>query len=179
MSDLIARTIATAADILSAHGPATAGAPHGFTPGDFSVHFFLQLAVIVLTCRVVGWLGQKLLRQPQVVGEMIAGVVLGPSLLGLLFPGFQAALFPKETKNVLYVGAQLGVGLYMFMVGATFDAGHFKAKAKSAMSVSFAGIVAPFLIATLITPFLLKVPGLFAVGISRANARCSWAPASP
>ncbi|WP_168072672.1 cation:proton antiporter [Caulobacter sp. SSI4214] len=170
MSDLIARTIATAADILSAHGPAAAGAPHGFTPGDFSVHFFLQLAVIVLTCRVVGWLGQKLLRQPQVVGEMIAGVVLGPSLLGLLFPGFQAALFPKETKNVLYVGAQLGVGLYMFMVGATFDAGHFKAKAKSAMSVSFAGIVAPFLIATLITPFLLKVPGLFAVGISRANA---------
>jgi Kef-type K+ transport system membrane component KefB len=75
--------------------------------------------VILLACRVVGWLGKKFLGQPQVVGEMIAGVILGPSLLGLLFPDFQLALFPKETKNVLYVGAQLGVGLYMFMVGTT------------------------------------------------------------
>jgi Kef-type K+ transport system membrane component KefB len=50
---------------------------------------------------------------------MIAGVVLGPSLLGLLFPDAQLALFPKETRNVLYAGAQLGVGLYMFMVGLT------------------------------------------------------------
>ncbi len=101
---------------------------------------------------------------------MIAGVILGPSLLGLLFPGFQLTLFPKETKNVLYVGAQLGVGLYMFMVGTSFQADHFKAKAKSAMSVSFAGIAAPFLIAALITPFLLKVPGLFAPTISQGAA---------
>lgn len=170
MSDLISQTIAVAADLLNKHGPAIKAAPHSYSPTDFSIHFFLQLAVIVLACRVVGWLGQKLLKQPQVVGEMIAGVVLGPSLLGLLFPDFQLALFPKETKNILYVGAQLGVGLYMFMVGTSFQAGHFKAKAKSAMSVSFAGIAAPFLIAVLITPFLLKVPGLFAPGISQANA---------
>ncbi|MFT4252536.1 MAG: cation:proton antiporter, partial [Caulobacter sp.] len=170
MSDFIAQTLATAADVLSAHGPATKAAAKSFTPGDFSVHFFLQLAVIVLACRVVGWLGQKFLKQPQVVGEMIAGVILGPSLLGLLFPDFQLALFPKETKNVLYVGAQLGVGLYMFMVGTTFQAGHFKAKAKSAMSVSFAGIAAPFLIAAAITPFLLKVPGLFAPTIGQGPA---------
>jgi len=170
VSDLFAQTFATAADVLNAHGPATKAAVKSFSPTDFSVHFFLQLAVIILTCRVVGWLGQKLLKQPQVVGEMIAGVVLGPSLLGLLFPHFQLALFPKETKSVLYVGAQLGVGLYMFMVGTSFQAGHFKAKAKSAMSVSFAGIAAPFVIAALITPFLLKVPGLFAAGISQANA---------
>ena len=170
MSDLFAQTLATAADLLNAHGPATKAAAKSFSPTDFSVHFFLQLAVIILTCRVVGWLGQKILKQPQVVGEMIAGVVLGPSLLGLLFPHLQLALFPKETKNVLYVGAQLGVGLYMFMVGTSFQADHFKAKAKSAMSVSFAGIAAPFLIAAAITPFLLKVPGLFAAGISQANA---------
>ena len=170
MSDLFADTLKTASEILSPHGPATAAAPHSYAPNDFSIHFFLQLAVILLACRVVGWLGKKLLAQPQVVGEMIAGVILGPSLLGLLFPDFQAALFPKETKNVLYVGAQLGVGLYMFMVGTSFQAGHFKAKAKSAMSVSFAGIAAPFLIAAIITPFLLKVPGLFAAGISQANA---------
>lgn len=170
MSDLLADTLKTASGILSPHGPATQAAAHSYAPNDFSIHFFLQLAVILLACRVVGWLGKKLLAQPQVVGEMIAGVVLGPSLLGLLFPDFQAALFPKETKNVLYVGAQLGVGLYMFMVGTSFQAGHFKSKARSAMSVSFAGIAAPFLIAAIITPFLLKVPGLFAPTITQANA---------
>ncbi|PHY22105.1 cation:proton antiporter [Caulobacter sp. BP25] len=170
MPDLLADTLKTASEILSPHGPATAAAAQSYTPGDYSIHFFLQLAVIVLACRVFGWLGKKLLAQPQVVGEMIAGVVLGPSLLGLLFPNFQLALFPKETRNVLYVGAQLGVGLYMFLVGTTFQAGHFKAKAKSAMSVSFAGIAAPFLIAAIITPFLLKVPGLFAPTITPGAA---------
>jgi Kef-type K+ transport system membrane component KefB len=170
VSDILASTLKTAAGILSPHGPATKVAAHSYAPGDFSVHFFLQLAVILLACRVVGSLGKKFLAQPQVVGEMIAGVILGPSLLGLLFPDFQLALFPKETKNILYVGAQLGVGLYMFMVGTSFQGDHFKAKAKSAMTVSFAGIAAPFLIAVFITPFLLKVPGLFAPTITQANA---------
>ncbi len=149
-------------------------APHGakgaMAPGDFSVHFFLQLAVIIGTCRVVGWLGQKLLAQPQVVGEMIAGVVLGPSLLGLLFPDFSAELFPKETKNVLYAGAQLGVGLYMFLVGTTFRGDHFKSNGKSAFAVSLSGIAAPFLVAVAITPMLLGVPGLFADGLPASQA---------
>ena len=147
MSDIIAHTLHTIMDVLSPHGPATKAAAQSYTPNDLSIHFFLQLAVIILACRVVGWLGKKFLAQPQVVGEMIAGVVLGPSLLGLLFPHFQMELFPKETRNILYVGAQLGVGLYMFLVGTTFQAGHFKAKARSAMSVSFAGIAAPFALA--------------------------------
>ncbi len=170
MSDIIASILTTLGGILGPHGPATAAAAHSYAPGDFSIHFFLQLAVILLACRVVGWLGQKALGQPQVVGEMIAGVVLGPSLLGLLFPHLQGMIFPKETRNVLYAGSQLGVGLYMFMVGTTFQADHFKAKARSAFGVSFAGIAAPFLIAVLITPFLLKVPGLFSPSISQANA---------
>ena len=156
-------------DVLGAHGPAV-NAAKSYAPSDYSIHFFLQLAVIILACRVVGWLGQKLLKQPQVVGEMIAGVVLGPSLLGLFFPDLQNAIFPKETRNVLYVGAQLGVGLYMFMVGLTLRLDHFQSKAKSAAGVSAAGIAAPFLLATLITPFLLTVPGLFAPGISQGNA---------
>lgn len=156
-------------DVLAPHGPAV-NAARTYAPGDFSIHFFLQLAVIILACRVVGWLGQKLLRQPQVVGEMIAGVVLGPSLLGLFFPDLQNAIFPQETRNLLYVGAQLGVGLYMFMVGLTLRLDHFQSKAKSAAGVSAAGIAAPFLLAALITPFLLTVPGLFAPGISQGNA---------
>jgi len=143
---------------------------HTYAPGDFSIHFFLQLAVIILACRVVGWAGQKFLGQPQVVGEMIAGVILGPSLIGLLWPDLQGAIFPKETKNLLYAGSQLGVALYMFMVGLKLRLDHFESKARSAAAVSAAGVITPFLIAAAITPFLLKVPGLFADGISQANA---------
>jgi len=160
----------TAGGVFSPHGPAVQAAAKSYAPGDFSIHFFLQLAVIILACRVVGWLGQKFLAQPQVVGEMIAGVILGPSLIGLFWPEMQGALFPKETKNVLYAGAQLGVALYMFMVGLTLRLDHFQSKARSAAAVSIAGVVTPFLIAALITPLLLKVPGLFSAGISQANA---------
>ncbi|MBW8880993.1 MAG: cation:proton antiporter [Asticcacaulis sp.] len=157
--------------ILSPHG---AVGPDGvnkvYSPGDFSIHFFMQLAVIIVTCRVVGWLGTKFLGQPQVVGEMIAGVILGPSLFGLFFPEIQGAVFPKEMKNVLYTGAQFGVGLYMFMVGTSFRGDHFKSKGRSAMFVSLAGIATPFLLAFFLTPWLLKVDGLFAKGITTANA---------
>ena len=161
---------ATLGNVLSAHGPAAAGVAHTYAPGDFSIHFFLQLAVIILACRVVGWAGQKFLAQPQVVGQMIAGVILGPSLIGLIWPDVQAAIFPKETKNVLYAGSQLGVALYMFMVGLKLRLDHFESKARSAAAVSAAGVITPFLIAAAITPFLLKVPGLFAAGIGQANA---------
>ena len=158
-----------ARDVFVAHGPTVAGAKT-YAPGDFSVHFFLQLAVILLACRLVGWAGRRLLGQPQVVGEMIAGVLLGPSLLGLLWPELQATIFPKETRNVLYAGAQLGVGLYMFLVGTTLQLEHFQSKARSAIMVSIAGIAAPFLLAVLITPWLMGVPGLFAASISQPNA---------
>lgn len=157
--------ISTMTGILSPHG-----AGGGLTPGDYSAHFFLQLAAIIAACRIVGWLGQKLLAQPQVVGEMIAGVVLGPSLLGLIFPDFSAALFPKETKNVLYVGAQFGVGLYMFLVGTTFRGDHFKSNGKSAFAVSLSGIAAPFLVAAAITPMLRDVPDLFSARLSTFQA---------
>lgn len=170
MDDILTSTWVTLRMLLSPHGPAVAGAPASYAPGDYSIHFFLQLAIIILTCRVVGWLGQKYLAQPQVVGEMIAGVILGPSLFGLVLPGLQLETFPKEMKNVLYVGAQLGVALYMFLVGLTLRLDHFKSKARSAAAVSAAGVIVPFIIGVLITPFLLRVPGLFTAGVSLANA---------
>ncbi len=170
MSDILGSTWTTMAGLLSPHGPAGPDGVHAYAPGDYSIHFFLQLAIIILTCRVVGWLGQKFLAQPQVVGEMIAGVFLGPSLFGLVAPDLQLAVFPKETKNVLYVGAQLGVALYMFLVGLTLRLDHFRSKARSAAMVSMSGVVAPFLIAAAITPLLLTVPGLFAAGIGAASA---------
>jgi Kef-type K+ transport system membrane component KefB len=169
-SDMISAVLDIASDVFAKHGPAAAAVGKTLSPGTFSVHFFLQLGVILLACRVVGWAGRRFLAQPQVVGEMIASVFLGPSLLGLLFPDLQGAIFPKETKNIPYTGAQLGVGMYTFLVGTTLQLNQFRSKARSAVGVSLAGIVAPFFIAFLITPLLLGVPGLFAVGISRTNA---------
>jgi Kef-type K+ transport system membrane component KefB len=169
-TDWIDETVNTLVNVLSANGPAVAAKIESYTANDLSIHFFLQLALILLACRLFGWIGKTFLGQPQVVGEMIAGVTLGPSLLGLLAPELQAMIFPPESRQVLYVGAQLGVGLYMFLVGTTLDLGHLRAKGKSAASVSLAGIIVPFCMAILITPYLLGVPGLFAPNISQANA---------
>jgi len=136
---------------------------------QLSVFFFLQVAVILLVCRLVGRLAQRF-GQPQVVGEMIAGVTLGPSLLGWLFPGAQAALFPAQTLDTLYVFAQFGVGLYMFLVGTEFRSDHFRSRFRGAFSVSVAGIAVPFALAFLITPWLLDVPGLFSASVGHSDA---------
>ncbi|MEH0196745.1 cation:proton antiporter [Caulobacter sp. CCNWLY153] len=139
------------------------------TAAELSVVFFLQMFVIIAVSRLVGWLAKKYLGQPQVVGEMIAGVILGPSLFGLLAPDLQHMLFPKDSKSVLYVGAQMGVGLYMFLVGLGFQADHFKSNAKSAAAVSLSGMAAPFLVAVAIAPWLLSL-GLFGKGIDTFQA---------
>ena len=130
------------------------------TGPQLSAAFFLQMFVILLTCRLVGAMSRRL-GQPQVVGEMIAGVFLGPSLLGLAFPGVQQLVFPKESLKILYVGAQLGVGLYMFLVGVEFDIETFRKRARSALSVSAAGMIAPFILGAALASVLVKIPGLF------------------
>ena len=138
--------------------------------GELSSLFFLQMAAIIATCRAVGWLCHRYLGQPQVVGEMIAGVLLGPSLLGMVAPGIEAALFPAETKKLLYVGAQLGVGLYMFLVGLTFDRDEFRASAGPAAAVSIGGMIAPFAVAAAMVPWLMGMPGLFMPSVGTAQA---------
>jgi Kef-type K+ transport system membrane component KefB len=135
-----------------------------------SITFFLQMAIILAACRVIGWLGQKYLKQPQVVCEMIAGVLLGPSLFGLLAPDAQKFVFTPENKGVLYVGAQFGVGLYMFLVGLGFRRDHFKADASKAAAVSIAGMAMPFVVAIALTPWLLTIPGLFSEKATQFSA---------
>ncbi len=134
-----------------------------------AAQFFLQMAVILLACRLVGWLGRKV-GQPQVVGEMIAGVLLGPSLFGYLCPDLSTKLFTQETRGILYVGAQLGVGLYMFLVGMEFRGDLFRSRARSAVSVSLAGMVVPFIIGGLLAPWLMTVPGLFSTATQTYQA---------
>ena len=139
------------------------------SPAELSITVFLELFVIVAAARGVGRLGKRFLGQPQVVGEMIAGVILGPSLFGLIAPQLQAELFPKDAKGILYVGAQLGVGLYMFLVGLGFDRSQFRSNIKSAGAVSISGMAALFLLAVLMTPWLAGY-GLFSPKLGLAQA---------
>jgi Kef-type K+ transport system membrane component KefB len=130
------------------------------TSAQLSAAFFLQMFVILAICRFVGMIARRL-GQPQVVGEMIAGVIMGPSLFGLLFPSWQQVIFPKDSLKLLYVLAQFGVGLYMFLVGTEFKTDLFRSRVRSAVSVSVAGMLAPFALGGLLALWLWKVPGLF------------------
>jgi Kef-type K+ transport system membrane component KefB len=124
-------------------------------PASIAIHFFLELAAILLACRVVGLLSQ-FLGQPQVVGEMIAGVLLGPSLLGRFAPGVQHHLFPPGPANaVLYTAAQIGLVLYMFLIGLNFDVNLIKHRIGTAVAVSAAGILTPLGLGALIAAPLL------------------------
>ncbi|HET9209142.1 MAG TPA: cation:proton antiporter [Thermoanaerobaculia bacterium] len=131
---------------------------------QISVLVFLQIAVILGACRLVGRLVRPL-GQPQVVAEMITGVLLGPSLLGLLWPEVQGRLFPKPTLTVIYSLAQIGLALYMFLVGLEFDIGLIRTRVKSALSVSWAGILTPFVLGCGIAWMLRGRFPLFAPGV--------------
>ncbi len=115
-----------------------------------AVQLFLQLAVILLFCRLVGAVAKRF-GQPQVVAEMIAGVMLGPSLFGLIWPDAQHAIFPwdptqklRDTQSYLFPLAQLGLALYMFVVGMEFRMDIVNKRLKSSVAVSIAGMVVPF-----------------------------------
>lgn len=117
-----------------------------------AVQFFLQIAVILLFCRIVGAIAAHL-GQPQVVAEMIAGVLLGPSLFGLLWPEAQQWLFPwdkaqtaRDTQCYLFPASQLGLALYMFIVGMEFRVDIVQRRLKSSIAVSLAGMVTPFVL---------------------------------
>ena len=132
------------------------------TPFEVSVRFFLQLAVVLAACRVVG-LGARFLGQPQVVAEMLTGVILGPSVLGL-FEGtrpFQQWLFPPESKVVFLAISQVGLALYMFLVGVEFRADLFAGRARTAALVSGAGMLVPFALGAGLATMLVDLKGLF------------------
>jgi Kef-type K+ transport system membrane component KefB len=131
------------------------------TNAELSVTFFVQMCLILVICRAVGWFSGRFLGQPQVVGEMIAGLVLGPSLFGLFYPEWQQVLFPKESLHILYTCAQLGVGLFMFLIGIDFRAELLQKRARAAIWISLAGMVVPFTFAAFLSPWLLSVPELF------------------
>jgi Kef-type K+ transport system membrane component KefB len=103
----------------------------------------LQLVVIIATTRLTGKLFQRM-GQPPVLGEIVAGIVLGPSLLGWISPAVMNFLFPVASMGTLKLLSQLGVVLFMFVVGMDLDIEHLRQRAHTAIMVSHASIVVPF-----------------------------------
>src|SRR5688572_6792560 len=104
-----------------------------------------QIGLILLLSRVMGWVFSKL-QQPQVMGEMVAGIMLGPSLFGLLAPDFQAALFPPQSVPYLNVLSQVGVIFFLFLIGLELDPKLLSNRGHAAVVISHVSIIAPFLL---------------------------------
>jgi Kef-type K+ transport system membrane component KefB len=115
----------------------------------------LQLVVIIIASRLVGKLFKKI-GQPPVLGEIVAGIVLGPSLLGWLSPAAMVFLFPATSMETLKVLSQIGVALFMFVVGMELDVQHLRQKAHTAIMVSNASIIVPFFLGTGLSLWLYR-----------------------
>ena len=103
----------------------------------------LQFIVIILATRIVGTLFTRL-GQPAVLGEITAGILLGPSLFGSWWPEGASFLFPKDSLGILQLISQIGVCVFMFVVGLELDLAHLRQKARTALVISSVGIIVPF-----------------------------------
>lgn len=102
-----------------------------------------QIITIIIVARFFGWIFRKI-GQPTVIGEIIAGIVLGPSLVGMYFPDFSVVLFPIASLGNLQFLSQIGLILFMFVIGMELDLKVLKNKANDAVVISHASIVIPF-----------------------------------
>ena len=146
-------------------------------PGSawLTTHLFLQVASILVTARLAGLVLRRL-GQTQVVAEMLAGVMLGPSLLGLIAPRLQQWLFPTTlaltggsaavtvahpSMTLLYALGQLGLILYMFLMGLELDTAVIGRRRREAATISIAGVVVPMIAGGVLGVLLSGRPGLF------------------
>ena len=117
------------------------------------VTIIIQIAVIIVAVRVLGF-AFKFIGQPQVIGEMAAGILLGPSFLGWLAPHFSAMVSPAPSLNYLNTISQLGIVLYMFLVGLELNLEDLRGQGRAAMLTSHASIVVPFVSGAILALFL-------------------------
>jgi Kef-type K+ transport system membrane component KefB len=112
---------------------------------DALVHVLVALTAVLVVGRLVAWLF-RYVGQPPVIGEVVGGILLGPSLLGRVWPAAEAFIFPPSVAPFLAVIAQVGVILYMFVVGLQLNTGLLRQRAGAAVAISHASILVPFLL---------------------------------
>jgi Kef-type K+ transport system membrane component KefB len=115
----------------------------------------LQIITIIAAARFLGWLFKKM-HQPSVMGEIIAGILLGPSFVGIYFPEFSAFLFPSNSLANLQFLSQIGLILFMFIVGMELDIKLLRNSAKDAVVVSHASIIFPFALGVALAYFIYE-----------------------
>ena len=142
----------------------------GHASGGLLFHILLALAAVMIAGQAVGWVF-RWLHQPPVIGEVLAGIALGPSLLGQFAPEAYAYLLPTTTeldiRPILGIVAQLGVILYMFLIGMQLDARELRHRGHAAVAVSHASIAVPFLLGGMLA---LAIYPYFATGDTRFSA---------
>ena len=133
---------ATDRTLTLAIGPQTVTATRTREAANAVAAFFLAIAVVMLVARAFGWLAVRL-RQPRVMGEVVAGIALGPTLLGALFPSVEAAIFPSDIVPIIGIVANLGLIFYVFLVGLEFDPSQLRGRVTQAVAVSNTGVFVP------------------------------------
>jgi Kef-type K+ transport system membrane component KefB len=123
-------------------------------PGELAARTFLALAVVLVVARVVGSLFRRV-GQPAVIGEIVAGIALGPSLLGLLPGDLPAVLFPLEIRPYLRILSEFGLVIFMFLIGLEIDPKVLRSNGRRAATVSLSSILLSFVLGTVVLGPLL------------------------
>jgi Kef-type K+ transport system membrane component KefB len=139
-------------------------------------HLFLQIAVLLGVCQVVAYALRRL-HQPPVIGQMVAGLVLGPSVLGLFLPGVQHLMFPFASLGVIRWLGQLGLVLYMFVVGIELNHGLLRKHIKGATAVSIASVGVPLAVGAAASLLIASDSRLFPPGVRPLTASLFFAAA--
>jgi len=152
--------------------PAVAAKAEPVVGSDWAHHlasplglFLLQLLVLLIVAKGAGAL-LKRLGQPAVIGEMAAGLMMGPLVLGSLLPGLHGALFPATSLGPLGMLSQLGVLMFLLVAGAELDLGGLRGRRRFAFTVSHAGIAVPFVLGVLLAIWLYPEHGPQGVGFT-------------
>ncbi len=141
-------------------------APRNMTEGfgvftDLVIHhiqsdlgiLLLQIVIILIFCRIFGWIFSKM-GQPTVIGEIVAGIVLGPSILGNIAPGVSSFFFPEESLQNINIISQFGLILFMFAIGMELSITEIRKKLNETILISHTSIIVPFLLG-MVTAFFL------------------------
>lgn len=151
--------------LVAPHPPAAEPAGGGSHANTLGV-VLLALAVITVTARGLGYLFERTLHQPAVIGEIVAGLLLGPSVLGLVAPEVYAFLLPNDAAPYLGLLSKVGVVLFMFLVGLELDPVQIRRSSHATLAISHASIIVPFLLGSGLSLWLYPLYGTANVGFT-------------
>jgi Kef-type K+ transport system membrane component KefB len=160
---LLLAVLKTGAGLTGSGAAMRPGVAASAPPGAMNLALLvLQITVVLLASRLVGMLFKKI-KQPQVIGEMVAGILLGPSLMGWAAPSLSKVLFPAASLGYLSALSQIGLVFFMFLVGVSLNPGELRKHGHAAVLTSHASIVTPFCLGSALALFLY--PRLSTAGV--------------